>query len=99
MDQVAAHETAPSAFSLRRLYAERLIEAHLPILRMMHTNAQIMATLGGVRSRAQTADYLERKGLLSQSSAEDGYDPDGFFLDEGPNKKKKPVQDDDFFFF
>ncbi|HEV2518647.1 MAG TPA: hypothetical protein VGV07_25595 [Devosia sp.] len=45
------------------------------------------------------ADYLERKGLLSQSSAEDGYDPDGFFLDEGPNKKKKPVQDDDFFFF
>ena len=60
MDQVAAHETAPSAFSLRRLYAERLIEAHLPILRMMPTNAQIMATLGGVRSRAQTADYLER---------------------------------------
>jgi len=45
------------------------------------------------------ADYLERKGLLSQTSAEDGYDPDGFFLDEGPNKKKKPVQDDDFFFF
>ncbi len=36
------------------------------------------------------ADYLERKGLLSQTSAEDGYDPDGFFLDEGPNKKKKP---------
>jgi len=45
------------------------------------------------------ADYLERKGLLSQTSAEDGYDPDGFYLDEGPNKKKKPVQDDDFFFF
>jgi len=45
------------------------------------------------------ADYLERKGLLSQTSAEEGYDPDGFFLDEGPNKKKKPVQDDDFFFF
>lgn len=47
------------------------------------------------------ADYLERKGLLSQTSAEDSYDPDGFFLDEGPNvkKKKKPVQDDEFFFF
>jgi len=45
------------------------------------------------------ADYLERKGLLSQTSAEDSYDPDGFFLDEGPNRKKKPVQDDDFFFF
>jgi hypothetical protein len=45
------------------------------------------------------ADYLERKGLLS--SADDSYDPDGFFLDEGPNakKKKKPVQDDEFFFF
>lgn len=47
------------------------------------------------------ADYLEQKGLLSQTSAEDSYDPDGFFLDEGPNvkKKKKPVQDDEFFFF
>ncbi len=47
------------------------------------------------------ADYLERKGLLSQTSADDSYDPDGFFLDEGPNvkKKKKPVQDDEFFFF
>eukprot|EP00611_Tribonema_gayanum_P000973 TRINITY_DN10734_c0_g1_i1.p1 TRINITY_DN10734_c0_g1~~TRINITY_DN10734_c0_g1_i1.p1 ORF type:complete len:247 (+),score=58.91 TRINITY_DN10734_c0_g1_i1:113-853(+) len=46
------------------------------------------------------ADYLEQKGLLSQTSAEEGYDPDGFYLDEGPNKKKKrPMQDEDFFFF
>jgi hypothetical protein len=46
------------------------------------------------------ADYLERKGLLSQTSADDSYDPDGFFLDQGPNKKKKkPVPEDDFFFF
>lgn len=45
------------------------------------------------------ADYLERKGLLSQTSAEDSYDPDGFFLDEGPNRKKRPVQEDEFFFF
>lgn len=46
------------------------------------------------------ADYLERKGLLSQSSAEDSYDPDGFFLDQGPNKKKKrPVVEEDFFLF
>jgi hypothetical protein len=45
------------------------------------------------------ADYLERKGLLSQTSAEDSYDPDGFFLDEGPNRKKRPVEDDEFFFF
>jgi hypothetical protein len=44
------------------------------------------------------ADYLEQKGLLSQSSADDSYDPDGFFLDQGPNKKKKPVPEDDFFF-
>ncbi|OEO28384.1 hypothetical protein VW23_004940 [Devosia insulae DS-56] len=45
------------------------------------------------------ADYLERKGLLSQTSAEDSYDPDGFYLDEGPNKKKRPAEDDEFFFF
>ena len=45
------------------------------------------------------ADYLARKGLLSQSSADESYDPDGFFLDEGPNKKKKPLPEDDFFFF
>jgi hypothetical protein len=45
------------------------------------------------------ADYLEQKGLLSQSSVDEGYDPDGFFLDEGPNKKKKPLPDDEFFFF
>ncbi len=45
------------------------------------------------------ADYLEQRGLLSQSSAEESYDPDGFFLDEGPNKKKKQVPEDDFFFF
>jgi hypothetical protein len=45
------------------------------------------------------ADYLERKGLLSQSSAEDSYDPDGFFLDQGPNKKKRPVVEEDFFLF
>lgn len=43
------------------------------------------------------ADYLERKGLLSQTS--DDYDPDGFYLDEGPNKKKKQLPDDEFFFF
>lgn len=47
------------------------------------------------------ADYLERKGLLSQTSsqADESYDPDGFFLDEGPNRKKRPVVEDDFFFF
>jgi len=45
------------------------------------------------------ADYLERKGLLSQTSTEDSYDPDGYFLDQGPNKKKRPVVEEDFFLF
>jgi hypothetical protein len=45
------------------------------------------------------ADYLERKGLLSKTSAEDSYDPDGFFLDQGPNRKKRPVVEEDFFLF
>src|SRR5690606_30901104 len=35
------------------------------------------------------ADYLARRGLMSDASRsapiEDDYDPDGFFLDEGPN--------------
>ena len=35
------------------------------------------------------ADYLERRGLMSETSravpVEDDYDPDGFYLDEGPN--------------
>ncbi len=60
MIHVAQYETAPSAFSLRRLHAERLIEAHLPVLRRLHGNAQVMAMLGGVRSEAETAAWLER---------------------------------------
>lgn len=46
------------------------------------------------------ADYLERKGLLSEANSQtsDRYDPDGFFLDEGPNRPRR--QDDpDFFLF
>jgi [ribosomal protein S5]-alanine N-acetyltransferase len=53
-------EPAPMAFSLRRLHAERLIDAHLPVLRRLHGNAQVMATLGGVRTAAETAASLER---------------------------------------
>jgi len=53
-------EPAPRAFSLRRLHAERLIDAHLPVLRRLHGNAQVMATLGGVRTAAETAASLER---------------------------------------
>jgi ribosomal-protein-alanine N-acetyltransferase len=51
---------APNAFSLRRLLAERLTEAHLPYLRRMDADDRIMAMLGGVRSEAETAAYLER---------------------------------------
>jgi hypothetical protein len=46
------------------------------------------------------ADYLERKGLMSDSSASsDSYDPDGFYLDEGPNTVKRPKKNLDFFLF
>lgn len=41
------------------------------------------------------ADYLERRGLLSDASyteeyvgGDDAYDPDGFYLSDGPNKVK-----------
>lgn len=53
-------EPAPTAFSLPRLHAERLIEAHLPVLRRLHGNAQAMAALGGPRDAAETAASLER---------------------------------------
>lgn len=50
------------------------------------------------------ADYLERKGLLSgepvPQEASDSYDPDGFYLDEGPNNSRgRRPRNDDFFFF
>jgi len=53
-------EAAPTTFLLRRLFAERLTEAHLPLLRRMDNNAQMMASLGGVRIDAETKAYLER---------------------------------------
>jgi RimJ/RimL family protein N-acetyltransferase len=51
---------APNAFSLRRLLAERLTDAHLLDLRRMDADDRIMAMLGGVRSAAETTAYLER---------------------------------------
>lgn len=74
---------APSFFSLRRLRAERLGETHLPVLRSMHHNEQLMASLGGVRSDAETDEYLARN--LSHW-AEHGFgiwilrDPSGRFV-------------------
>lgn len=54
------------------------------------------------------AQYLERKGLIDQSSpsvssdnqaqAEDDYDPDGFFLDQGPNRPERRRRDEFWFF-
>ena len=55
-----AREVAPTSFSLRRIFAERLTDAHLPLLRRMDSNADMMASLGGIRSDAETKAYLER---------------------------------------
>ena len=52
--------SALHSFSLRRLDAERLTHAHLPILRRMHADERIMGPIGGVRNDAQTTEYLER---------------------------------------
>jgi hypothetical protein len=47
------------------------------------------------------ADYLEKKGLMTEASsqASGDYDSDGFYLDEGPNQVKRPKRDLDFFLF
>ena len=52
-------EPAPTAFTLGRLHAERLIEAHFPVLRRMHGNAQMAAALGA-RTAAESMASLER---------------------------------------
>lgn len=51
------------------------------------------------------ADYLARNGLLNGGApasepAATSYDPDGFFLDEGPNRSRvRRVDEDGFFLF
>jgi RimJ/RimL family protein N-acetyltransferase len=52
--------SAPHSFSLRRLDAERLTQAHLPILLRMQADERIMRPMGGVRNDVQTTDDLER---------------------------------------
>ncbi len=47
-------------FSAARLNAERLQEKHFDPLCRMHQNPRVMATLGGVRSAAQTRDFLNK---------------------------------------
>lgn len=46
-------------FSTGRLNAERLQETHFDLLCQMHQNSRVMATLGGVRSAAQTREFLD----------------------------------------
>jgi [ribosomal protein S5]-alanine N-acetyltransferase len=45
-------------FQTARIHAERLSPGHLAELCAMHSDARVMATLGGVRSDAATRDYL-----------------------------------------
>jgi len=48
------------AFETLRLRGETLTAGHWDELRRMDTDAQLMATLGGVRDPAATAAYLEK---------------------------------------
>jgi RimJ/RimL family protein N-acetyltransferase len=50
----------PDEFVTTRLRAERLTAEHLPELRRMHCDAEVMATLGGMRDEPQTLEYLAR---------------------------------------
>ncbi|HJQ66209.1 MAG TPA: GNAT family N-acetyltransferase [Gemmatimonadales bacterium] len=50
----------PDDFETARLSAERLTPAHLDAIRLMDTNPEYMAHLGGVRDSAQTEAYLAR---------------------------------------
>ena len=50
----------PESFQTARLEGERIASAHLPDLRVLHRDADVMAELGGVRSEAETSRYLAR---------------------------------------
>lgn len=50
----------PASFATARLIAERLREEHTAEIHRMHRDAVQMATLGGVRSEAETAAYMAR---------------------------------------
>lgn len=47
-------------FNTERLSAERLEEGHLEFIHRMHQSEQVMAYLGGKRSREQTLVYMEQ---------------------------------------
>ncbi len=50
----------PASFVTARLAAERLRPEHTEAIHAMHQDAEQMEWLGGVRSEAQTAVYMER---------------------------------------
>jgi ribosomal-protein-alanine N-acetyltransferase len=50
----------PASFATARLIAERLREEHTAEIHRMHQDALHMATLGGVRSEAETVAYMTR---------------------------------------
>src|SRR5262245_35294177 len=50
---------APDSIETDRLLGERLRPHHLDDLDRFHSDARVMATLGGLRSRSQTVDYLD----------------------------------------
>lgn len=50
----------PDRFTTERLQAERLTPGHLPEVLRMHSDAVVMAQLGGARTEEQTAAYMDR---------------------------------------
>jgi ribosomal-protein-alanine N-acetyltransferase len=48
------------SFNTERISAERLQRDHIEFIHQMHQDERVMAYLGGVRTREQTADYMEQ---------------------------------------
>ena len=61
-------EPAPTAFALRRLLAERLTEAHFPVLRRMHGNAADGGGAGHPDDRRDQGIPRAQPGALGPSS-------------------------------
>ena len=50
----------PLSFDTARLSAARLRQNHFPDIRCLHTDARVMAHLGGIKTEEESAAYLER---------------------------------------
>ena len=48
------------SFNTERISAERLQQEHIEFIHRMHQDQQVMAYLGGIRTREQTADYMKQ---------------------------------------